>query len=229
MKEPEYLYMIKQGSDSWFKHRLGIITASNINTLVTGKGKPAKNEKMRQYACKIAAERAFEFMEDNFQTFQMMRGHFEEELAREIYNDTFEEVIQCGIIRREIEGVLVGASPDGIVLRDGGIEIKSRIPKFQFETIIADKVPDEYINQIQMTLMVSGRKWWDFVQFSNGMPLFVKRVFPDPERQALIVTAIVEFEAEVQKVLLDFAEKSANLVPTKRVKLNFDEGIITAS
>ena len=228
-KEPEYLWMVKQGSDDWMKKRLGIITASNINTLVTGKGKPAKNEKMRQYACKIAAERAFQFIEDNIQTWQMRRGHFEEELAREIYNDNYDEVMECGIILREIDGVKVGASPDGCVLRDGIIEIKSRIPKFQIQTILADEVPDEYMNQIQMLLMVSGRDWVDFCQYSNGMPFYVKRVLPDPERQELIKTALVEFEAEVQKVLLEFEAKSANLIPTKRVEINFDEDVIVAS
>ena len=225
-KEPEYLWMLEQGSDEWHQKRLGIITASNVNTLLTGKGKPAKNATMRDYACKIAAERVFQYVGDTFQSFDMMRGHFEEELARDIYNDNYEEVLKCGIILREINGVMVGASPDGIVGKDGGVEIKSRIPKFQVQTIISGEVPDEYMNQIQTTLMVSGRKWWDFVQYSNGMPMFVKRVLPDPARQDQIISAIAEFEAEVQNVVLAFEEKSASLIPTKRVEISFDDGNI---
>ena len=224
--DPEYLYLMKQGSDDWHHKRMGIVTASQINTIITPKGKPAKNKAMRSYACQIAAQRMYDFIEDNFQSFDMQRGHFQEEIARDIYNDSFDEVFECGIITRKINDFTLGASPDGLVGKDGGIEIKSRVPKFQFETIISGEVPDEYMNQIQGCLMASGRDWWDFVQYSNGLPLFVKRVLPDLELQEKIIAALDEFEIEVKSVLSEFEAKSKSLVPTKRVKITYEDDII---
>ena len=229
LKDPEYLYLVKQGSDEWHHKRMGIVTASQINALITAKGKPAKNQAMRSYACQIASQREYSFLEDNYQSFDMMRGHYCEQIARDIYNDSFDEVFECGIITRQINGFVLGASPDGLVGKDGGIEIKSRVPKFQFETINAGEVPDEYMNQVQACLLVSGRDWWDYVQYSNGLPLFVRRVKPDEERQALIVNALDEFEVEVQRVHAEFKEKSAGLVQTKRIEIKFEDDVIVAS
>jgi hypothetical protein len=57
--------------------------------------------------------------------------------------------------------------------------VQERRQKFQVETILADKVPDEYMLQIQTGLLVTGREWLDFVSYCAGLPMFIKRVFPD--------------------------------------------------
>jgi len=227
--EPEYLYLIKQGSDDWHHKRMGIVTASQIDKIITPKGTPAKNQAMRSYACTIAAQREYAFIEDNYQSFDMRCGHYFEEVARDIYSETFEEVFEVGIVTRQINDFVLGASPDGLVMKDGGIEIKSRAPKFQFETIIAGKMDDQYMNQIQGCLLVTGRAWWDFVQYSNGLPLYVERILPDVARQNAIVDALDEFEIEVLRVQAEFKAKSACLVPTKRVEITFEDEVIIAS
>ena len=228
-EDPIYLHMVIQGSDEWLKKRLGMVTASQIDILVTPKGKVSTGKTVDQFACKIAAERQFAFIEDNYQSFDMMRGHYQEEIARDIYNDAFDEVDKVGIVTRKLNGFNIGASPDGIVGRDGGIEIKSRIPKFQVQTIVADEVPDEYMNQIQMTLIVTGRKWWDYVQYSNGMPLFVKRVLPDTDRQQKIINALIAFESKGVDFQNQFKAKSVGMVHTKRVEIKFEDDVILAS
>lgn len=224
----EYHWDILQGSDEWHKLRLGVVTASNINILVTPKGKPAKNEKMRNYAYEIAAQRELQFIEESYQSFDMVRGHLQEGIARDIYSDNYADVQECGFITLERAGIIIGCSPDGLVGDDGGIEIKSRLSKFQISTILKDEVPSEYMNQIQTFLMVSGRQWCDFVQYSNGMPLYVKRVKNDHERQDIIVDAIIEFEAEVEKIREEYREKSKKLVKAERVDFMADD-VITDS
>ena len=227
--EPECLYMLQQGSEEWLKKRLGIVTASQLNVILTPKGKPAKGAKVEDFACKIAAERVFGFVEDSFQSFDMMRGHYEEEIARDIYDESFEEVHKCGFITRSIDGVRFGCSPDGLVLKDGGIEIKSRIPKFQIKTIILDEVPADYVNQTQGCLLASGRDWWDYVQYSNGLPLYVKRVLPDPVRIEQIATAVCDFEKIVLEKVALFEAKSASLIKTKRVKITYEDDVLLES
>ena len=91
-------------------------------------------------------------------------------------------------------GVVIGYSPDGLVGDDGLIECKSRRQKFQIETILADEVPAEYLLQCQTGLLVTGRKWLDFISYCGGLPMFVKRVWPCPEIHRAILDAASAFE-----------------------------------
>jgi len=88
-------------------------------------------------------------------------------------------------------GVIGVLRSDGLVGKDGLIEIKSRIQKHQIKTIIDDEVPLEYMLQIQTGLIVSERKWCDFISYSNGMPMFVKRVYPIVEMQNKILETML--------------------------------------
>lgn len=224
----KYYHDIEQGTDEWHESRLGIVTASEVNNLVTPTGKQASGAKVTAYAAEIASQRVNRRIEDNFQSFAMMKGSFHEEYARESYNDNYEPVDECGFITRDFGAFIVGCSPDGLVDDKGGIEIKSREPKFQVATIVSDEVPKEYINQCQTFLIVSGRQWVDFVQYSTGMPLFVKRVYSDDVRQEAICDALHDFENLVQKMEAIYRESSAKMVMTERVEFVIDD-VITES
>ena len=228
MEDIKYYYNIEQGTEEWFKSRLGVVTASNLNLLITPTGKVAKGEKVNMYALELAAQRETKFIEEGYQSFDMMRGHYQEEIARDIYSSTLEQVEECGFITRDFNGVLFGGSPDGLVGEDGGIEIKSRLSKFQVKTIISNDVPTEYMNQIQGLLLVSGRKWWDFVQYSNGMPLYIKRVVADKERQDLIIDVVSKLEILIKGYQKAYKENSSSLIKTERVDFTNDD-IITIS
>jgi len=221
----KYHYDIEQGTDEWHAKRMGIVTASNINILLTPKGKPAKGAKILDYACNLVAERETKRVEDNFQSYKMITGHIREVMARDIYSESYAEVKECGFVTNDDAGYVLGASPDGLVGEDGGVEIKSRDQKFQIRTIYNGEVPDEYMNQIQTCLMVTGRKWWEFVSFSNGMPLFVKRVFPDFERQAEIRLAVEAFYGVVEGVMASYDSKAESLVKTEYVEIEIDDEI----
>lgn len=222
----KYYNTVIQGSDEWHKLRLGIVTASEVNKLLTPKGKPAKNATMRGYAAEIAAQRITKRVDESYQSWDMARGHIQEDIAREIYSDNYNSVDECGFITTDsFDGLIIGCSPDGLVGLDGGIEIKSRLARFQIQTIVADEVPDEYMNQIQMFLLVSGRAWCDFVQYSNGMPFYVKRVEIDNERQVRILLGIREFEAYVLELIAEYEQKSADLIKAEWVDICPDDEI----
>ena len=216
-------YVFPQGSPEWRAIRLGLVTASNIGKLITPTGKPAKNQGVTEYAQKLAAERVNEFADEMPTTFQMNRGHFEEILARDLYSREFAPVTEVGFVTNKIGGVLVGASPDGLVGDDGGIEIKSRLGKFQIATFLNNEVPPEYMLQIQFNLMVTGRDWWDFVQYSNGMRLFVKRVFPNPAAIGLIESVIAPFEEKVCGMVAGYVERSKDFPLAERVPFMDDD------
>jgi hypothetical protein len=81
------------------------------------------------------------------------------------------------------------------------------------------------MNQIQACMLVSGRKWWDYVQYSNGMPMYVKRVLPDHELQDAIVGAVTEFEQMVKEIRAVYNKNCEKLVKTSFVELELDDEI----
>ena len=218
-----YYDEILQGSDEWLKLRMGVVTASEVSKLITPTGKLASGKKVALYANEIAAQQIVSHLEDGYQSFDMLRGHIQEDIAREIYSDNYEKASECGFITNDNYGVTIGCSPDGLIGSDGGIEIKSRLAKFQVETIINNEVPSEYMIQVQTCLLVTERDWWDFIQYSNGMPLFVQRVYPDAKMHETIVSAILNLKTQVDGVVAEYIEKSKAFIETEYVEIITDE------
>jgi len=221
----KYYYDIEQGTEEWFAIRCGVVTASVVKTLLTPSLTISKSEAVRLMAYEFAAQLEMNHVEESYQGFQMIRGHLEEELARDVYHDNYSPVKQCGFITNDKGGIMVGYSPDGLVGKPGLIEIKSRIQKHQVKTIVGGVVPSEFVMQQQTGLYVTEREWCDFVSYSNGMPLFVKRVYPDAEIQAKIAEAIGLFYERVEEYREIYRDIASTLVPCERVPLNFDDEI----
>jgi hypothetical protein len=202
------IHNVEQGSPEWHALRLGIVTASNVSKLITATGKIANNDTVRKYALDIASERVLGRKEPEYESYDMIRGKMEEIRAFEMYCEHHAKVEKVGFVTEKN----IGYSPDGLVGKDGLIEIKSAKQRIQFERIIDRIVPSEHIAQIQTGLLVTGRKWCDFVSFSNGMPLLVIRVFTDYEYQLLIIKAVKAFE-EMVKTYIDMYKITSNGLP----------------
>lgn len=200
----KYYRDLEQGTPEWLEARLGIVTASRVKDLLTGTFKLAKGKVVQTYANELASQRITGRLPEQAKGYHLERGHKEEELAIAAYEH---DVESCGIITSDDLGFIVGFSPDGLVGEDGIIEVKSRVAKFQVATVLADEVPSEYLMQCQMGLMVSGRKWCDFIQFSNGMPLFVKRVYPDLEIWETLRVVLESFEHTVTDMVIEYMKK----------------------
>lgn len=158
----------------------------------------ADTDDARSLTTLLVAERITGWTEPTHMTDAMWRGVDDEPRAREVYAEHYAPVREVGfLVRREdtwAPGFTLGYSPDGLVGDDGLIEIKSRAPKKQLATILADEVPPEVMPQLQSGLLVSGRKWCDYVSYAGGMPLYVKRVLPDQRWHDAIVEAVTRFE-----------------------------------
>jgi hypothetical protein len=73
--------------------------------------------------------------------------------------------------------------------------------------------------QIQTGLLVTGRKWLDFVSYCAGLPMFVKRVFPDARYQDAIIAAATDFERllqEAQQKYADWLDRQPVIINTVR-------------
>lgn len=204
-----YHYGIEQGTPEWHDMRRGVLTSTAIRTLITPTGKLADNDKTRAHVYEVAAQRITGRTEDTFTSFDMMRGHVEEVLARDLYSQHYNPVTECGFITNDSLGFTVGYSPDGLVGEDGLIEIKSAKAKIQVQRIADGGIPTEHMAQVQTGLWVTGRKWCDFISYSNGMAMQVIRVNADPDYHALIEQAAQAFEAKVAEVIAVYTDKSA--------------------
>ncbi len=207
---------IEQGSDEWRGLRCGILTSSEMKLILTPKLKLADNDKKRTHLYELTAQRITNYVEPQYITDDMLRGFEDEFTARDLYSKNYAQVEEVGFITEDKWGYTIGYSPDGLVGKDGLIEIKSRRQKYQIETIIKDEVPEEYILQLQTGLLVTNRKWIDFVSFSAGLPMFVKRVYPDIEVQTKILEACSLFYTDLENNIINYSINSCNLIKTER-------------
>lgn len=206
-----------QGSDEWLEARRGIVTASVVGQLITAKTiKPANNDYSRTLTTLLAAERITGWSEPVYVNNDMMRGTLDEPVARGIYAEHFAPVEETGFMVLERDGWRLGYSPDGLVGDDGLIEVKSRRPKAQVTTVLADAVPLSNMAQLQAGLLVSGRQWIDYVSFAGGLPLYVKRVHPDPRWFDAITEAVETFERNAAEMVATFTERTAGMPATER-------------
>lgn len=186
-----------QGSEEWLQQRLGLLTASEMCRIITPTLKVASNDKSRAHEWELLFQRLTGHVEPHYVSDDMLRGHDEEIEARIQYDKHYAPVTEVGFITNDQWGFTIGYSPDGLVGDDGLIECKSRRGKYQVQTITEGEVPEEYVLQLQTGLLVTGRKWIDFISYSGGLPMFVKRVEPDPLIQGAIVAAATAFELKL--------------------------------
>jgi hypothetical protein len=223
----KYHYDIEQGTPEWHELRRGVLTSTAIKTLITPTGKLADNDKTRAHVYEVAAQRITGRTEDTYLSFDMMRGHTDEILARDLYAKHYAPVTECGFITNDKLGFLVGYSPDGLVGEDGLIEIKSAKAKIQVQRIVDGVIPQEHYAQVQTGLLVTGRQWCDFISYSNGMKMMVVRVNADPDYHALIEQAAKAFEAKVKEVIAAYELNADGFIMADYIEPITDEIQIT--
>lgn len=193
----KYHWDIVQNTDDWYEARRGLLTASSMKSIITATLRPANNDGSRSLVYEKIAERVTGFVEDTYQSWDMERGHIEETYAKELYMAHVEPVKDCGFITNDKWGFTLGFSPDALVADDGFIECKSHKNKIQVKTILENYIPVYDVLQVQTGFLVSERKWCDYISYSNGMPLFIHRMYPDEEIMTALQEAAARFEEKV--------------------------------
>lgn len=121
----------------------------------------------------------------NYSTIDMEFGKILEEYAIPFYEFRYNQPItRVGLVLTD-DGK-VGASPDGLLGDDGGIEIKSPRAETHVKYLLNGQVPKDYLLQIHCALYVTGRKWWKFMSYHRRFPELVLTVERDEAIQAKI-------------------------------------------
>lgn len=192
--------------------RTYVARESNLPPVLT----VADTDDARGLTAALVAERITGHVEDSRMTADMWRGVEDEPRAREFYQEHHAPVREIGLLVRDDWGFPIGCSPDGLVGDDGMIEIKSRLQRHQLLTVLDDGIPAANMAQLQAALLVSGRAWIDYVSFCGGMPLYVKRVTPDPRWHAAIIAAVEAFEASAADMTKRYHAATDGLPLTSR-------------
>jgi hypothetical protein len=196
--QPLQVFDCQQHSLDWFRARAGIPTASEFQTLLAvGKGGGESKER-RTYMYKLAGERLTGEPMHNFSSEHMDRGRDMEDEARKAYSLAADlEPEQIGFLRRGD----AGASPDSLIGETGLLEIKTRSPHLQIETLLADVIPKQNLAQAQGQLWIADREWVDVVSYWPGLPLFCKRAYRDEAMIARLKVEVDDFNAQLVEVI----------------------------
>ena len=187
---------MEQRSPEWHEIRKGRMTASEAQCIAAnGKG-------LETYIYKVVVGKLTGISPDAFAgNRHTERGNELEPEARlsyELIRDVTVE--QVGFIE---EDEYVGCSPDGLVATDGGVEIKCPDDVKFFKLLIGAEKPDEdYIWQCQMTLKITGRKWWDLVFYNPNFErsTLIFRIEPELWRQEKLTLGIAKGKKLIQEL-----------------------------
>jgi putative phage-type endonuclease len=197
---------IVQGSPEWFTLRCGKVTASRVADIIA-KTKTGPSASRANYMAQLIAERLTGEVQESYTNAAMQWGTEKEPDARTAYefrSDVTVEQIGFVIHPRIAHS---GASPDGLVVTDGLVEIKCPNTATHIETLQGRSVPSKYVTQIQWQLACTGRKWCDYVSFDPRMPesmsLFVSRVERDDKTISELEAQVSEFLSELDRKVID--------------------------
>lgn len=200
---------IEADQADWHRARLGKITGSRFG-VVKKTSRGDWGEMAQTYLFELVAEwlsgepapyftgnRATEWGTEN------------EPAALELYQKKTGRNVSPGKFFQAKGFKFVGATPDGLIGKDGIIEAKCPYtPKNHMRTVLTKQVPDEYIDQVDGHLMVTGRKWCDFVSYDPRIPderwqLAIVRVERDKERIDDLKKRLRDFEEMMIQTLKD--------------------------
>lgn len=182
-----------QGTPEWFKARSGIPTASCFSRILTPKGLKLSASR-EKYMHELLYEWICDSTWDPYVSEWMERGSDLEDQAYAAYEfERSADVRRVGLCKRD-DG-WVGCSPDGLVGDDGGLELKCPTGPVHVANML--NMQETYRLQVQGSLWITGRRWWDLMSFHPDMPSAVVRFERDEECIAKIEAAVGKFLAEL--------------------------------
>lgn len=189
-----------QGSPEWFKARDAKMTASHATAIGNnGKG-------LETYIMELMSDHFSSGEKEQFSNKHTERGIELEPLARDIYEmETGSKAEIVGFIEHD---EFSGCSPDSLVGEDGGLEIKSIDDKGYFKLLIGGEkeISSDYIWQIQMNLLITGRKWWDFMAYNPNYKKtsFIFRIYPDGKKQEQLIIGLAKGREMIKELIKNY-------------------------
>lgn len=199
-----------QRTAEWLQARTGCLTASSVadilpsvKELKSGEIKKTYRESREVLKNILIAERLSGNARENFTSAAMMWGIEHEDDARNEYEARTGSFVDLTGFIRHPQVQWLGASPDGLVDKDGLIEIKCPAPHTHvryLRQIRRGIVPDDYKPQMLLQLVVTGRQWCDFITYdprNKQRPFACIRFTPTTEDRVAMLDECMKFLGEV--------------------------------
>lgn len=211
-----------QRTFEWFAARAGRITASRMCDVMAvpkvnkdGKNRGGVEElaARRNYRMELVCERITGQPSEHFVSDAMKRGNEKEPFARTAYElATDQEADLAGFIFHPVHD-FTGASPDSLIGKDGGLEIKCFTTANHIACLEAGVVPEKHRDQMQWNIACAEREWWDFCSFDDRIPtpklrIFIARLYRDDKRIAEMEREALKMHAEIDYKIMEFGGES---------------------
>jgi hypothetical protein len=201
---------VEQGSAEWLQARVGMVTASELDQIVTPAFKPRTGEMPFTYLCMKAAEklRGKPLAEEVFSSRATEEGQMLEDEARKFYCFTHDSdrVHNAGFCVHDDERF--GCSPDALIGDDSGLEIKCAYAKTHIKYLLKGELPPEYAAQVHGSMYATGRKSWRFFSYSRHLPPFLLTVHRDEAIMEKIAAALAAFYSEFDTAMKTLRAKT---------------------
>lgn len=175
--------------EEWLRKRAGRITCSRFGDLIgEGKAKDAVfTETGYKYLRQLVAEKLGSWY--SFSASSTQWGNDNEPHAIEEYRKLTGYEVDSSPFQYFPYNEWIGGTPDGIVSEDGCIEVKCPYdPSVHVNTLLTRKVPKDYDWQTVGHLLVTGRRWCDFISYDPRMQ----------EPQNVVVIRVERDEARIE-------------------------------
>jgi hypothetical protein len=169
----------EQNSPEWFAARLGRVTASGMDRIITPTGMESKSadKYMNELIGEIITGESADGWKGNAHS---DRGKEWEPQAAEFYQTLRDvELQRVGFIVSD-DG-FVGCSPDYLIGADGMLEIKTGLPHILIEYYLSGKLEQDHRPQTQTGLWVGERQWIDTMLYHPLMkPIIIRSQRNEP-------------------------------------------------
>ncbi len=202
----------EQRTDDWFAQRLGRVTASRVSD-VMAKTKSGYAASRTNYMMELLCQRLTGQREEGYVSAAMQRGTDLEPAARSVYEASTGILVQeVGfIVHPEITGM--GASPDGLVMNDGLLEIKCPNTATHIDFLRTGKPDNKYQWQMLCQMECTGRDWCDFVSYDDRLPPALQyhciRFHRDDTRITEMLGEVRRFLEELEQIVEEMTARMA--------------------
>lgn len=217
----ENLLSQEQRTEEWYKNRAGKFTGSRFVDLFARdlKGNPLKA--YTDLINQVVVERLTnDYIDNGMDSYALKWGREVEPFGRDAYCFyTGEKVIEASFINHPIYE-FVGASPDGRIGKNGGLELKCpKDPKIHIERFNSGMNEKEFMPQVQGCIWCCDAEYWDWVSFDPRMPdymrLYIQRVWRNDAYIKKLESAVLRAEGEVREQLINFKPENVRKILDK--------------
>ena len=203
-----------QGSESWYKARMGKVTASKLSDLMR-KTKYGESTYKTRLRMELAIERLTgKSASPNFMNQAMQDGVEREPDARKLFEAiTGKEVALCGSFDHP-DVVNTSASPDGLIRgEDAVLELKCPTHVTHAKNLLSETMPKNYEYQVQWQIACTESEYAYFASYHPDFPKELRLKWVKVLRDNIMILeledAVRQFDIEVEELILKL-KKGAN-------------------